>query len=680
MIEFDLAGFENWLNDNRSFVASLNVFRNLREGFSFRIFELDNAAEVAPHYASYQQAISHLRDFWPAYLDKGDEYRRIISDEQIHMQDKISLIDLSESFGHIFHNAAVLYLENLAAGREKDQAVKNYEDHLKDLWLVQVRLFSRGDSQRRQALIDYLRAHTVLGKVIRQKETQFHDQPTLLRMHPAFWGLFLFSRACRADNGRFPIASESAEDEWLRRLTQWNLEQADQPNHYVTGYLNDMGNAPARLPIYEALPREFSDPQVAPRGIYLHRSKSHGRDDYLVVNTPDASRAVFCTKGVGGDPDRVMAAISRERGNSALIQYWSSNPADRQSGAPPLPFEYQYIQGHTGWSVLGFCIEVGNMGEHLGRDYHNFAAMYDFVSNWRAAAESHSSVHPLARAIVGWLPRVFVEPYACIEISRHYQERLRPPIGKAQTLLAKSAALPQKPQPDEVFFGMPVQIVTGAPCETSLRLQKIEHGAAPAYDYECPVLERKEWARCVGPIHDDIRAAVEQDSAGADPNDKEALAVAYQLAAIFVASFIAFQKKGWLTGRDNPSFAPRNFGSGPRDSPDWVSFEDVASKERISLQTTELSNVSSSLLEYIGLSLSIEDIWRKLIVDRQSFPDALRSMLPTASGKADLLHQMQAKAEQSDPVISPSAQLARDFVKALIEIDLSRTSRNQKRN
>jgi hypothetical protein len=375
-----------------------------------------------------------------------------------------------------------------------------------------------------------------------------------------------------------------------------------------------------------------------------------------------------------------MAAIKRERGESPLIQYWTSITADQQSGAPPLPFEYKYIQGHTGWSVLGFCVEVGNMGEHLGRDYHNFAAMYDFVVNWRAAAGSQSPVNPLARTIVDWLPRVFVEPYACIEISRHYQERLRPPIGKAQTLVAKSAAQPKRPQPEEVFFGMPVQIVTGAPCETSLRLQKIEHGAAPAYDYECPVLERKEWARCVGPIHDDIRAAVERDAADSDPDVKEALAVAYQLAAILVASFIAFQKKGWLTGRDNPSFAPRNFGSGPRDSPDWVAFEDVPKKERVSLQTTELSNVNSSLLEYIGHSLSVFDKWRELVVDRQSFPDALRSMMPTASGQADLLQQMQAKAEQTAPTLTPSAQLAREFVKALIEIDLSRTSRNQIRN
>ena len=89
------------------------------------------------------------------------------------------------------------------------------------------------------------------------------------------------------------------------------------------------------------------------------------------------------------------------------------------------------------------------------------------------------------------------------------------------------------------------------------------------------------------------------------------------------------------------------------------------------MQTTELSNVSSSLLEYIGHSLSVYDSWRKLIVDKQSFPDALRTMLPTASGKADLLQQMQAKAEQITSASSPSAQLACEFVKALIEIDIT---------
>jgi hypothetical protein len=82
-----------------------------------------------------------------------------------------------------------------------------------------------------------------------------------------------------------------------------------------------------------------------------------------------------------------------------------------------------------------------------------------------------------------------------------------------------------------------------------------------------------------------------------------------------------------------------------------------------------LSNVSSSLLEYIGRSLSVYDKWRELVVDKQSFPDALRAMMPAASGQADLLQQMKAKAEQTSPALTPSARLAREFVKALIEIN-----------
>ena len=85
------------------------------------------------------------------------------------------------------------------------------------------------------------------------------------------------------------------------------------------------------------------------------------------------------------------------------------------------------------------------MGEHLGRDYYNFGAMYDFVVRWRTAArirwpdDDSDQPPPLAKAIIDWLPRVFVEPYACVEISRHYQGRLRAPIGETNMLRAKTA-------------------------------------------------------------------------------------------------------------------------------------------------------------------------------------------------------------------------------------------------
>lgn len=672
MADYDLAGFEIWLDKHRLVIEGLNVYRSLRQGFSFRIFESNDAGEVAPHFAKYQWSISDMQRFWPHCLAKGYEYCRVITDRQINQRDKIRLIEMSEEHGHVFHNTAVLYLESLS--EDRDAAVSAYENSLKQLWLGEVRAFNSGEFERREALTDYLRDHTVLGKIIRSRTTQFHDRPTLLRMHPAFWGLFLFSRTHRADNVRFPIKKGSAEAKWRQKLADWNRPNADKADHYVTKFLNSI-EPPARYPIYEPLPRHFTDRQAAPRGVYLHRSKAHGRDEFLVVNTPDSERAVFCTKGVGADLDQVMPTIKSRWPDSALARYWESGPTGRKAESSPLPFEYRFILRATGWSVLGFCIDVGNMGEHLGQDYYNFAAMYDFVDRWRTAAVARGTAHALARTIVDWLPQVFVEPYACVEISRHYLDRLRKPIGRKDMLLAKTGDRfkPVKPQKKEdAFLGMPVQMVTGAPCETSLRLETRDKAGAPAYNYECPPLELKEWARCVGGIQTDIRNAVKTDAGDQEKEVMDRLAVAYQLAAILTASFIAFQKKGWLTGKANPSFAPRNFGSGPRDSPDWMPL--AKATEKATLQSIELSNLRDSLRDFIGHALSVHPHWEKLVSntpDNHSFPRRLYALLPHATGKPDLLQQMKDNAEKNPPdrVKNPTEYLANEFVKALIDLN-----------
>jgi hypothetical protein len=457
---------------------------------------------------------------------------------------KIELIQFSESNRHTLHNAALTWLE-----QQKNDGMK-YENELKRLWIDQViRRFDRTGNNRQVALAEYLREHTTLGKVVSCQSTQFHKDDSI-QVHPAFWGLFLFSPRHAGDVKTYSI--DQSEQAWLNYLQTQKLS-----------------NSGSQYQIYESVPRKFADKLSTPPGVYLHRSKAHGRDDFLVLVSGTQKREcmVLCTKGVGAYAPYVPKSTAGDF-HTAFLDKWNAQTS-------MLPFAYSNRDNAGSWRTLGFCITTGNLGEgeteELTTDFSNFNQLFNFVKRLKSNSLASSSVFEL-------LAKGFVEPFIAIELSPLRTELLRPEILEG----IQSKAI-----------SYPAQIITCAPCETSLRLYKKK--SDQDYDYDCLDLELTEWERCYTSviIPNEDRERINQDAvlAGVELQKKlkemqvkqleqseldilteklrRQMSLAYKMMLVMFASYTTFLKYEWATDTYTGSFSGRNFNSGPRDANQW---------------------------------------------------------------------------------------------------------------
>jgi len=368
MLDFVLEEMRQLVKNNRHFFDDLAKARRNPTGFYFELIK------------------EHCDKCWTRYLELGRFFHGMITGGSLSAGEKATLMRFSEEMDHVLHNAAVLYLEETEtstsdfkdgirhvrvgksfdprshmhqepperliqplafAGESYDDttAVNNanaigcgrldYELQLQRLWLD--RVGEEGDPyishERFQALLDWGLGHTILGKIVLRRKTQFHDDGRI-EMHPGFWGLFIVGSMSTGDKGSYTISeSDPKENSWRTFL--------------------EMGGV--RLPFMERVPRFFADVEKVDPGIYFHRSKAHGRDEFLAwvsgKNEKDRKTMVFCTKGVGADFDLVKnGPAGRIHGN--FEQSWEQGSS--------LPFSYAKDQGS--WSTLGFCSVEGNVG------------------------------------------------------------------------------------------------------------------------------------------------------------------------------------------------------------------------------------------------------------------------------------------------------------------------------
>lgn len=369
--------------------------------------------------------------------------------------------------------------------------------------------------------------------------------------------------------------------------------------------------------IYEDLPRLFLS-DMTPEGVYLHRSKAHGRDDFLVCVRGSGKKrkcAVWCTKGVGGDPSRIPVSTAGKYEHALAFK------TDWEKGTRKLfPLSCPAVgddKGAGSWRRLGYCVAWGGEHDEIATvDFQNFLYMQRFV------AKKLASIGPLFAHLAG----VFVEPYACIEMSCIKANRER--LGNIE------AAVQAKES------GYPVQVVSGGPGETSLRVyKKSTHTFTDPqdYDYEFLELELAEWERVHGgiPIPGDVEKKLEKDARELAEliglKDFKILLqrmlCAFRLMAVMLASYVAFVQAGWASDTYTGAFSGRNFAGGPRDANEWGLLgrlgrpNDGPAKPGTACATVDLTDLAVTLakvsdvtqmLEIIGLSgvslLSEEDV------------------------------------------------------------------------
>ncbi|MET9224627.1 hypothetical protein [Lentzea sp. NPDC003310] len=516
------------------------------------------------------------------YLDLGREFLVAVGGAGVGVEDRRKLLVASEADAHLFHNAAVLWLEVNPGSVLRD--VLDYEECLKALWFDEVLRAdtTRGKvaTNREKALRLYcfgadretplpmgdqrlaaarLAAHVSLGKVIARDETRFH-QDGAIRAHPGFWGLFLFSPVNKDHRGTFPVQPGSAEERWLNALPA--LEMKPELVH----------DAPTgQFQIYERVPRPFLDTALAPPGVFLHRSRAHGRDDFLVrvTGTDKATRKVMvaCTKGVGLQPDCLPRDIAlRVAGVTEFKSAYEKNTTK-------LPFTYPVSgqnAGDSSWRNMGFCLVRGDDSDEIATvDFAHFRHLYE-----------KAAVHRLRASAAG-----FVEPFVCVELSclPHNVERM-PEVAAAV---------------QENGISWPAQVVTVSERETSLRLAKQNNDQD--YDYGAPTLELLEWERAYADsaipaklrqlVLADVEEVVLAMTKAVDrvypaeqaltwmqglPARRELLERRMVLAARVISSVLAswtvFVDNGWASDTYTGSFSGRNFNTGPRDSNEWGPF------------------------------------------------------------------------------------------------------------
>jgi hypothetical protein len=613
--------YRAWVSENATWVGVLNRLRHHPRGFSFEreseVAEPDltrypvtmtnylarsrraEAAATKDERAEYEQLRARFEKGMAAYLEIGEAFLREVCDPALTDRDKHDLLVDAQGQDHLLHNAAVLWLEKRSTAdgpglpRAADPALddlQDYEEVLKTLWAEELRAADPGWNARRptprqRALVRYCigrdevewfprwndpgldqvrsGAHVTLGKVLLRGR-----RVDLLQgrwVHPAYWGLFLVSPLFAADRGFYSPDPGDPDDRWVRRL-------AAGPTAPVPGFgLADdhFRHDPTRFQVYEKVPRLYADPASTPAGTYLHRSKAHGRDDFMAAvagagtQSSPRSTIVYCTKGVGADPDLIGSPTARQHNHAkALQERWA---------APTTQYPFAYPGDDTAdtagsWRNLGFCLAHGG-DEVAAVDFDNFDAMLG-----RAQLRNGRSDHG------------FVVPVACVEMNR--LPRTVDRIKGLHTGLGTGG------------IGYPAQIVTGSPVETSLRLTKT--GSGQDYDYGSPRLELVEWERCYAPVPLPGRFVqdVETDRAWlgtvitkyvADNGGDWGRVVGYPQAELadrldFLArrmrlalrvvrrAFAAWQTFldfGWATDSYTGSFAGRNFNSGPRDSNEW---------------------------------------------------------------------------------------------------------------
>lgn len=562
---------KKWVKDHDGWLEGLAESRRQKDGFAF--------SSLAGN-ATYEEFVDTLgRHFHDVITDRWGPYKSIAC-KRAHMA-------FSEKHEHVLHSAAVLWLERrerspaeehadgapVASSPAKwkedyvntlgDRSFGDYESELKYLWVSAVLKSDKTDKDRREAMVRYLWSHSTLGKVIVRHPTRFHEDRSIETL-PGYWGLFLFSARWSGDHGSYGDGQR----------------------------------------VHEQIPRKFNDAST-PEGLYLHRSKAHGRDEHLALaqGSGDGRHClVACVKGVGADL-------------SLLPRHVLNNYPGREEGAERdwraesslLPFFTAEGSKVTGsWFTIGYCFTSGSIGEGETEiatvDFENFR-------RYHTACTELADRFPANRCY-RYLPLGAVEPYVCIELN------CRP---KTLELLRDGVKGSKE-------VGFPAQVVTCAPMETSLRIWK--EGTDQDYDYNDIDLELIEWERCYESIviddcealinadiielqkeylskfaafRDAIEEAYEYDKMveaqqknldqqmskalethmkGLDPdgaknvektNERMArrIRLAYRAFLAVLGSYVVFAHRGWASDRSTGSFSGRNFNSGPRDSNQW---------------------------------------------------------------------------------------------------------------
>lgn len=493
---------------------------------------------VSTRRREYEEATQEYEEYeadWEAYLAGFEEYLKIgaefhaaMTDPRVELNEKMQLIIASENDGHLMHNAAVLWIEanevslvdeEIKVGSEPfcqkqsskvpntidDDGRLDYEEVLKTLWASElVRAHpawcesQEYDQPRCKALLKYCigrddldtvptwnhpkldefrkDSHVTLGKVLVRRRTQFHDER--IRVHPGYWGLYLVSPLFDLDRGFYDVEEGDADDNWLNYLeTRLGMPDSLIRHESVQGTKN--------FQIYERIPRLYANPTITPPGVYLHRSRAHGRDDFLVLVTgqseDDRECMVVCTKGVGADPDLIPAETAGQLSHTLALKNGWGNPSHRD-----FPFGYPEAgkEDNAGsWRNVGFCLMHGSGHDEIASvDFNNFGIMFD-------VARSHK---------LGGVATGFVEPFVAIEISCVSRNKARMPMVVSGV-------------EGQGTIGYPVEVATMAPLETSLRLYK--RRANQDYDYGHLPLEILEWERCYAkvPVPELLAKGIEMD-------------------------------------------------------------------------------------------------------------------------------------------------------------------------
>jgi len=638
--------FQEWLNKKADWIELLKKLAEHPRGFSF-------TEPITPNYtnaneANYKWQWDEYAVDLDSFLEMGANFVAAVAASPFDLSMARDLLIFSEEKGHLLHTAAVLWLEHaegafdnhawaryvdknkkshvkLEARRALEAArgsngqppsLRDYEEVLKRVYMDELEKWhsewqEKEKPARRSAMYQYLTgmvpadtpypddkrnpvaqkrlkarrdlSHLTLGKVHVHRKTQAHDGPQPVRTHPGFWGLYSLSPFFQDDRGRFTAEENKSDLAWVNHAIDANgpLKMAKKNlSHFLTD---------KEFQVYEKVPRLFADTALTKPGVYLHRSKAHGRDDFLAAvwgtQAKDRKCMVFCTKGVGGDKDLVPSTTAGDK--VAFQTRFGTNWTNPKNDAQRTQFAFAYPavdtdMGAGSWRNLGFCLQSGAKSikgkdkvwemeiEVASVDFRNFEMMYK-----KAVA------HRLKDIANG-----FVQPYIVIEISRLERNRVRMPSIQAGV--------------DRGEIGYPVQVVTLSPIETSLRMTKNLPTDSQNYDYDNVNLEVMELQRVYAnspPLSEATLLAIEADvtklreyHTGAVTNavtnghateaDKqliepamvkvrERMQLAMKIMRNAVASYLVFINNGHSSDSYTSSFAGRNFASGPRDSNDW---------------------------------------------------------------------------------------------------------------
>ncbi|MGW9346470.1 hypothetical protein [Nocardiopsis flavescens] len=613
--------YSAWATENKEWVAVLDGLKESPYGFSFteKVQEpqLHQAYTKAPapaarylfetRHKEFAEDRAWYRDAYPekwgayqkgfaAYLDIGRTFLAEVTSPGTALADKHGLLAADRGNRFLLHNAAVLWLEHHQGADLGDS--QDYEEVLKVLWLrslVNPRQ-APGDplpalTARESALYTHLlgrdpgilfardhgdlfpawndgrlpgvrrAAHVTLGKVLLWDGRAVPDG---VQAHPGSWGLFLVSPLHNGDRGFYTPEPGGRDDAWVRHLSG-GLGMAD-------GLFR---HRPDGFQAYEVVPRPYGDRTYVSPGIYLHRSKAHGRDDFLTLvpapGEPVDTPLVFCTKGVGCDPALIGASIKEHLFVGAFQKRFTAGP----TAEGLFPFTYP-PQGDSDNENAGSWRNIGFGSAYEGDE----AAATDFAN--------FNTLHGWARESA-WLreDNGFVAALACVEISSLERNRVRMP----DLLWAV----------DGRAVGYPAQVVTASPVETSLRFSK--DGGKQDYDLGHLRLDVAELSRCyrTDSLPASVRDAVRKEAAalaahiverydspyaGTTVREigrygsvgevaarvaflEERTLLAFAVIRRAFASWKVFLDHGWASDSYTGSFSGRNFNSGPRDSNEW---------------------------------------------------------------------------------------------------------------